>query len=113
MALNFDGPEGDEGKDGQTPLDPPTSALVVGTINGCLIRFANFTPIAATLAMYIGLQGLSFVLRDGPGGYINFASADDQPRVADNYGANYPRLLQTKRRYDPDNVFHLNQNISP
>jgi ribose transport system ATP-binding protein len=47
------------------------AATVVGTINGCLIRFANFTPIAATLAMYIGLQGFSFLLRDGPGGYIN------------------------------------------
>ena len=46
-------------------------ALVVGAINGSLIRFANFTPIAATLAMYIGLQGCSFLLRDGPGGYIN------------------------------------------
>lgn len=51
-------------------------AIVVGTINGCLIRFANFTPIAATLAMYIGLQGMSFVLRDGPGGYINFGVMD-------------------------------------
>ena len=46
-------------------------AVVVGAINGFLIRFANFTPIAATLAMYIGLQGCSFLLRDGPGGYIN------------------------------------------
>ena len=46
-------------------------ALVVGGINGVLIRFANFTPIAATLAMYIGLQGMSFLLRDNPGGYIN------------------------------------------
>jgi ribose transport system ATP-binding protein len=46
-------------------------ALVVGAINGTLIRFANFTPIAATLAMYIGLQGMSFLLRDDPGGYIN------------------------------------------
>ena len=46
-------------------------ALAVGTINGLLIRYANFTPIAATLAMYIGLQGCSFLLRDGPGGYIN------------------------------------------
>jgi len=50
--------------------------LVVGTINGALIRFANFTPIAATLAMYIGLQGMSFVLRDGPGGYIKFPVMD-------------------------------------
>ncbi len=47
------------------------AAFVVGAINGLLIRFANFTPIAATLAMYIGLQGASFLLRDGPGGYIN------------------------------------------
>ena len=47
-------------------------ALVVGAINGLLIRFANFTPIAATLAMYIGLQGMSFLLRDVPDGYINF-----------------------------------------
>jgi ribose transport system ATP-binding protein len=46
-------------------------AVVVGAINGILIRFANFTPIAATLAMYIGLQGMSFLLRDNPGGYIN------------------------------------------
>ena len=46
-------------------------AFVVGAINGFLIRFANFTPIAATLAMYIGIQGLSFLLRDGPGGYIS------------------------------------------
>jgi ribose transport system ATP-binding protein len=46
---------------------------VVGAVNGCLIRLANFTPIAATLAMYIGLQGLSFLLRDGPDGYINAA----------------------------------------
>jgi ribose transport system ATP-binding protein len=47
------------------------AALAVGTINGLLIRFAKFTPIAATLAMYIGLQGCSFLLRDGPEGYID------------------------------------------
>ena len=52
------------------------AALVVGLINGCLIRFANFTPIAATLAMFIGLQGMSFVLRDGPGGFIAFGVID-------------------------------------
>ncbi|HET7506455.1 MAG TPA: ATP-binding cassette domain-containing protein, partial [Kofleriaceae bacterium] len=46
-------------------------AAAVGLVNGALIRFARFTPIAATLAMYIALQGLSFVLRDGPAGYIN------------------------------------------
>ena len=47
-------------------------AFIVGSINGILIRFANFTAIAATLAMYIGLQGMSFLLRDQPDGYISF-----------------------------------------
>jgi FAD/FMN-containing dehydrogenase len=47
------------------------------------------------------------------GGYINFMAEDDQNRVRANYGANYDRLVAVKRRYDPDNVFHLNQNITP
>jgi FAD/FMN-containing dehydrogenase len=47
------------------------------------------------------------------GAYINFAAADDQARVADNFGANYERLRQVKREYDPGNLFHLNQNIVP
>ena len=46
-------------------------ALAVGAVNGMLICFAKFTPIAATLAMYIGIQGFSFLMRDGPGGYID------------------------------------------
>jgi ribose transport system ATP-binding protein len=48
-------------------------AFTVGAINGLLIRFANFTPIAATLAMYIALQGMSFLLRDSPDGYISYS----------------------------------------
>jgi FAD/FMN-containing dehydrogenase len=47
------------------------------------------------------------------GGYINFMASDDQDRVRANYGANWDRLVEVKRRYDPDNVFHLNQNIVP
>ncbi|WP_116952944.1 FAD-binding oxidoreductase [Jiangella endophytica] len=47
------------------------------------------------------------------GGYVNFMAADDQDRVATNYGGNYERLRAVKRVYDPDNVFHLNQNIAP
>jgi ribose transport system ATP-binding protein len=45
-------------------------ALAVGLLNGSLIRFAKFTPIAATLVTYIALGGLAFTLRDAPDGYI-------------------------------------------
>jgi hypothetical protein len=48
-----------------------------------------------------------------PGGYVNFTSADDQRRAASSYGGNLARLQATKQRYDPGNVFHLNQNIPP
>ncbi|MFS8114151.1 ATP-binding cassette domain-containing protein [Rhizobium jaguaris] len=51
-------------------------AFVTGTVNGLLIRYANFTPIAATLAMYIAIQGLSFLLRDNPDGYISSTVTD-------------------------------------
>jgi len=47
------------------------------------------------------------------GGYVNFMAGDDQDRVKANYRGNYDRLVQVKRTYDPDNLFHLNQNIRP
>jgi ribose transport system ATP-binding protein len=47
------------------------AAIVIGTLNGSLIRFAKFTPIAATLATYVALQGVSLLLRHTQGGYIS------------------------------------------
>ena len=47
------------------------------------------------------------------GGYVNFMSDDDGHRSAANYGANYERLAAVKAKYDPDNLFHINQNIAP
>jgi FAD/FMN-containing dehydrogenase len=38
---------------------------------------------------------------------------DDDERVRANYGSNYDRLVDIKRKYDPDNVFKVNQNIVP
>jgi ribose transport system ATP-binding protein len=45
-------------------------ACVVGFVNGSLIRFGKFTPIAATLTLYIALGGVAFLLRNTQGGYI-------------------------------------------
>jgi FAD/FMN-containing dehydrogenase len=47
------------------------------------------------------------------GGYVNFAADDDQDRAPANYGMTYERLVEVKRKYDPDNLFHMNQNIDP
>jgi len=47
------------------------------------------------------------------GVYINFMTADETERVSAAYGSNYERLVQVKDKYDPENVFHLNQNIRP
>lgn len=45
--------------------------------------------------------------------YVNSITDDERSRVAENYGANYPRLQQLKRRYDPGNQFRLNANVVP
>ena len=47
------------------------------------------------------------------GAYVNFMTEEEGNRVAAAYGSNYDRLVQIKRRYDPENIFHLNQNIKP
>jgi hypothetical protein len=45
--------------------------------------------------------------------YVNAFSEDDGGRIAEAYGANYRRLTEVKRKYDPDNRFRRNQNIPP
>ncbi len=47
------------------------------------------------------------------GVYVNFLTADEGVRVRSAYGPNYDRLVQVKRRYDPNNLFRMNQNIKP
>ena len=49
-----------------------------------------------------------------PGAYANFMMDDEgEARVKAAYGANYDRLASLKRKYDPANLFHVNQNIRP
>jgi FAD/FMN-containing dehydrogenase len=47
------------------------------------------------------------------GAYVNFMTAEESDRIASAYGSNYARLVEVKRKYDPENIFHLNQNIKP
>ena len=47
------------------------------------------------------------------GGYVNMIMEEGEDRIRTIYGPNYDRLAEIKAKYDPDNVFHLNQNIKP
>ncbi len=48
------------------------------------------------------------------GVYVNFLGDEGQERVQESYGPEkYARLRELKRRYDPDNLFRINQNIPP
>ena len=49
----------------------------------------------------------------GGGVYVNDLGLDDMDRVRAAYGANYQRLAVLKKKYDPENLFHLNPNIKP
>jgi FAD/FMN-containing dehydrogenase len=47
------------------------------------------------------------------GAYVNFMMDEGQERVQATYLENYARLASIKRKYDPTNLFHINQNIRP
>ena len=48
------------------------------------------------------------------GMYVNFVGDEGEAAVRAAYpGATWERLAQAKRRYDPGNLFRLNQNIPP
>jgi FAD/FMN-containing dehydrogenase len=47
------------------------------------------------------------------GAYVNFMMDEGQERVQATYRGNYDRLAAIKKKYDPDNFFHVNQNIKP
>ena len=47
------------------------------------------------------------------GVYVNFMTEEETDRIGLAYGSNYDRLAKIKQKYDPDNMFHTNQNIKP
>jgi FAD/FMN-containing dehydrogenase len=54
------------------------------------------------------------IRQDDPGAYVNFLEDEGPGRVRAAYpGATWDRLREIKRRYDPTNLFRLNQNVPP
>ena len=61
------------------------------------------------------VEGLIGEIRQGdPGAYVNFVAEEGEDRIHDAYpGTTWDRLAAIKGKYDPDNLFHLNQNVPP
>jgi FAD/FMN-containing dehydrogenase len=61
------------------------------------------------------VDGLAAALhQDDDGAYVNFLGDEGPERVRQAYpGPTWDRLVEVKRRYDPDNLFRRNQNIPP
>jgi FAD/FMN-containing dehydrogenase len=69
----------------------------------------NDKIIAWTKSYYDALHPYS-----AGGAYVNFLMGDEGAgRVKATYGDNYERLVAIKDKYDPDNLFRVNQNIKP
>jgi FAD/FMN-containing dehydrogenase len=47
------------------------------------------------------------------GVYVNYLGAEGPDRVRAAYGAKYDKLVAVKKKYDPTNLFSVNQNIRP
>jgi FAD/FMN-containing dehydrogenase len=76
---------------------------------GCVYQDAGERPTHEAWA-----DGFAAALRGGPGVYVNFLSNEGPDRVREAYpGRTWDRLVEVKRRYDPGNLFRLNQNIPP
>jgi FAD binding domain/Berberine and berberine like len=77
-------------------------AAISATVEDVPVHEAWASEFAATLR------------QTDPGAYVNFLGDEGEERIRAAYpGATWDRLVAIKRRYDPDNVFRLNQNIPP
>jgi FAD/FMN-containing dehydrogenase len=77
---------------------------------GSLFERAEETPVHEAWVTELASE----LRQDGAGVYVNFLGDEGEVRVREAYpGSSWDRLAEIKRRYDPTNLFRLNQNIPP
>jgi FAD/FMN-containing dehydrogenase len=120
--------------DGATRLPTPLSGVLVYPIDGAAARVdptetawghrdarwsevifgtdpdpANFDALRSwTVEYWTALEPYAMA-----GAYVNFIGEGGREQVRPSYGRTYDRLAELKGKYDPDNIFHVNQNIEP
>jgi hypothetical protein len=97
---------------------PPAATAFSGRGAGYMLSFDTTWVDAADTDRCVAWtrQTWSSMQRFGQGGlYLNFAGLGEEKEalVRAAYGANYDRLVALKTKYDPRNLFRMNQNISP
>ena len=81
-----------------------------------MVNVAAVVPSLEAMAAHTDwLDDFAAALDQGDDGkYVNFVSDEGDAGVRQAYpGATWDRLTELKRRYDPTNLFRLNQNIPP
>jgi FAD/FMN-containing dehydrogenase len=95
-----------------TPADTAYAHRDARFVMNVHARWADAADDARCIAWAREFFGAASPFATG-GVYVNFLTADEGDRVAAAYGSSHQRLAEIKRRYDPDNLFHTNQNIAP
>jgi FAD/FMN-containing dehydrogenase len=86
----------------------------VGFVLGVKGMWDPHEPGADTFRQWVRDAGERIRRFSTGGTYINFQTADeDEDRIRATYGANYERLAEVKKKYDPENLFRMNRNIRP
>ena len=85
--------------------EPGFSLVLAGQWSDPADTDANVTWVRDT---FVALEPYT-----APRVYVNYLADDESARIANAYGPNFDRLVEIKRRFDPDNLFRLNHNIDP
>ena len=98
-----------QGRDVRDRLRPPRRERHAGDHQHLADPSEDGAPhVAWTEALWAQVRG------EGSGAYVNFLEEEGEARIRDAYPqATYEKLAKIKAYYDPENVFHFNQNIKP
>jgi hypothetical protein len=102
-----------DGAASRVPSDATAFAYREGGWAGVIVGVDPDPASAGALAQWARDYWEALHPTSAGGAYVNFMMDEGQDRVRASYRNNYDRLAQIKRRYDPDNTFHVNQNIRP
>jgi FAD binding domain/Berberine and berberine like len=102
-----------DGAAARVPADATAFAYRDGGWAGVIVGVDPDPANAAAISAWARDYWTALHPHSAGGAYVNFLMEEGQDRVRAAYRGNYDRLAQVKRRYDPDNAFHVNQNIHP